>query len=104
MVEQLAVFVGKSPDLVTDEEFRQFFLARHTERRLSRSTATVAIELFVSYWPFAATTSSKPVPVDLPQQRQPCRPILAQPPSSPRPTRHHDWFDNRLYSDLSHAN
>jgi hypothetical protein len=26
-VEQLAVFTGKSPDLVTDEEFRQFFLA-----------------------------------------------------------------------------
>jgi integrase/recombinase XerD len=28
-VEQLAVFTGTSPDLVTDEEFRQFFLARH---------------------------------------------------------------------------
>ncbi len=28
-VEQLAVFTGKSPDLVTDEDFRQFFLALH---------------------------------------------------------------------------
>jgi site-specific recombinase XerD len=46
MVEQLAVFVGKSPDLVTDEEFRQFFLSLHKERGLSRSTATVAIAAF----------------------------------------------------------
>jgi integrase/recombinase XerD len=29
-VEQLAVFTGKSPDLVTEEEFRQFFLALHS--------------------------------------------------------------------------
>src|SRR5215216_2878950 len=28
-VEQLALFTGKSPDLVTDEDFRQFFLALH---------------------------------------------------------------------------
>src|SRR5207247_7392473 len=44
-VEQLVVFVGKSPDLVTDQEFRQFFLALHKERGLSRSTATVAIRV-----------------------------------------------------------
>ena len=29
-VEQLALFTGKSPDLVTEEEFRQFFLALHS--------------------------------------------------------------------------
>src|SRR6266496_1634566 len=28
-VEQLALFTGKSPDLATDEDFRQFFLALH---------------------------------------------------------------------------
>ncbi len=45
-VEQLAVFTGKSPDLVTEEEFRQFFLALHKQRGCSRSTATVAIAAF----------------------------------------------------------
>src|SRR5215216_4331796 len=45
-VEQLALFTGKSPDLVTEEEFRQFFLALHKKRGLSRSTATVAIAAF----------------------------------------------------------
>src|SRR5438034_2706013 len=45
-VEQLAVFTGKSPDLVTEEELRQFFLALHKQRGLSRSTATVAIAAF----------------------------------------------------------
>jgi integrase/recombinase XerD len=46
MVTQLAEFTGKSPDLVTDEEFRQFFLALHQVRGLSRSTATIAIAAF----------------------------------------------------------
>ena len=45
-VEQLAVFTGKSPDLATDEDFRQFFLALHKQRSCSRSTATVAIAAF----------------------------------------------------------
>jgi integrase/recombinase XerD len=45
-VEQLAVFTGTSPDLATDEDFRQFFLALHKQRGLSRSTATAAIAAF----------------------------------------------------------
>jgi integrase/recombinase XerD len=45
-VEQLALFTGKSPDLATDEDFRQFFLALHKQRGCSRSTATVAIAAF----------------------------------------------------------
>jgi hypothetical protein len=45
-VEQLAVFTGKSPDLATDEDFRQFFLALHKQRGLSRSSATLAIAGF----------------------------------------------------------
>ena len=35
-VEQLAVFTGKSPDMATDEDFRQFFLALHKQRGCSR--------------------------------------------------------------------
>jgi integrase/recombinase XerD len=45
-VEQLALFTGTSPDLATDEDFRQFFLALHKRRGCSRSTATVAIAAF----------------------------------------------------------
>jgi integrase/recombinase XerD len=45
-VAQLALFTGTSPDLLTDEEVRQFLLALHTQRGLSRSTATVAIAAF----------------------------------------------------------
>jgi integrase/recombinase XerD len=45
-VVQLAQFYGKSPDLVTDEELRRYFLYLHHERGLSRSNATVAISAF----------------------------------------------------------
>jgi integrase/recombinase XerD len=45
-VQQLAEFAGKSPDQATDEDFRQFFLALHKVRGLSRSSATVAIAAF----------------------------------------------------------
>src|ERR1043165_8673565 len=45
-VELLPLFTGKSPDLATDEDFRQFFLALHKQRGCSRSTATVAIAAF----------------------------------------------------------
>jgi integrase/recombinase XerD len=45
-VEQLTAFSGKPPDLTTDEDFCQFFLALHRVRGLSRSTATVAIAAF----------------------------------------------------------
>jgi integrase/recombinase XerD len=45
-VQHLAEFTGTSPDQVTDEEFRQFFLALHKVRGLSRSSATVAIAAF----------------------------------------------------------
>lgn len=45
-VQQLEAFTGKSPDQTTDEDFRQFFLALHKVRGLSRSSATVAIAAF----------------------------------------------------------
>jgi integrase/recombinase XerD len=41
-LQQLAEFIGKSPDQATDDDFRQFLLVLHTVRGLSRSTATVA--------------------------------------------------------------
>ena|SRR5438874_1951796 len=62
-VEQLAVFTGKSPDLVTEEEFRQFFLALHKQRGLSRSTATVAIALNVSLRAHPPAPLAAPRPV-----------------------------------------
>jgi len=49
-IEQLTAFTGKSPELTTDEEFRQFFLALHRVRGLSRSTATVAIAAFTFFF------------------------------------------------------
>jgi integrase/recombinase XerD len=45
-VQQLAEFIGTSPDQATDEDLRQFFLALHKVRGLSRSSATVAIAAF----------------------------------------------------------
>jgi hypothetical protein len=47
-VAQLAQFYGKSPDLVTDEEFRRYFLYLHNERGLSRHPETLYSLLFRS--------------------------------------------------------
>jgi integrase/recombinase XerD len=49
-VQQLAEFTSKSPDQTTDEDFRQFFLALHNVRGLSRSSATVAIAAFTFFF------------------------------------------------------
>jgi Phage integrase, N-terminal SAM-like domain len=62
-VEQLAVFTGKSADLVTDEDFRQFFLALHKQRGLSRSTATVAIAERVPFRSHPPAPLAAPRPV-----------------------------------------
>ena len=48
-VTQLAVYYGTSPDLVTDEEFRQYFLSLK-QRGRSRSTTTVAISAFTFFF------------------------------------------------------
>lgn len=58
-IERLAAYYGRSPDLITEEELRQYFLYLHHERHVSRSTATVtlcAIKFFVEHtlrrtWP-----------------------------------------------------
>jgi len=62
-VEQLAVFTGKSPDLATDEDFRQFFLALHKQRGCSRSTATVAIAVRVPLRVYPPAPLATPRPV-----------------------------------------
>lgn len=40
-VEKLAVFYDRSPDLLTEEEIRQFFLHLIKEKQLARSTITI---------------------------------------------------------------
>ena len=42
-VRLFAQYVGKSPDRITEEELRHYFLYLHNEKRVSRSTATVAL-------------------------------------------------------------
>ena len=42
-VQHFAQHFGKSPDLITEEELRQYFLYLRNEKRVSRSTATVAL-------------------------------------------------------------
>ncbi len=42
-VYQLAQFVSKSPDLVTEEELRAYFLFLKNEKKVSRSTCTIAL-------------------------------------------------------------
>jgi len=43
VVRQLAEYYGRSPDQITEEELRQYFLYLKNERQASRSTCTVAI-------------------------------------------------------------
>jgi integrase/recombinase XerD len=42
-MQQLAIHYGKSPDLITEEELRQYFLYLKNEKQYSRSTSTVAL-------------------------------------------------------------
>src|SRR6266545_1673861 len=42
-IQQLALYYGKSPDQITEEELRQYFLYLHNEKHVARSTATVAL-------------------------------------------------------------
>ncbi len=42
-VQRFAQHFGKSPDQITEEELRQYFLYLRNERRVARSTATVAL-------------------------------------------------------------
>jgi len=42
-VQQLAIHYGKSPDLLTEEQLRQYFLFLRNEKRAARNTCTVAL-------------------------------------------------------------
>src|ERR1051325_2761194 len=42
-VQQLAEYYGKSPDQITEEELRQYFLYLHNHKHVARSTATPAL-------------------------------------------------------------
>lgn len=42
-VRSLAKHYGKSPDLITEEELRQYFLHLTLEKKVSRATATIAL-------------------------------------------------------------
>jgi integrase/recombinase XerD len=42
-VRQLALHFGKSPDVLTDEDLRQYFLYLRNEKQASRSSCTVAL-------------------------------------------------------------
>ena len=42
-VEQLAKYYGKSPDLLNEEEIRQYFLYLKNEKKASRSSVTIAL-------------------------------------------------------------
>lgn len=42
-VRQLAEHYGVSPDQLSEEELRQYFLFLHTEKRLSRASCTIAL-------------------------------------------------------------
>lgn len=42
-VRQLAEHYGVSPDQLSDEELRQYFVFLHTEKRLSRASCTIAL-------------------------------------------------------------
>lgn len=42
-IQRLALYYHKSPDQITDEELRQYFLYLHHEKHIARSTATVVL-------------------------------------------------------------
>lgn len=42
-VRQLAVYYGKSPDQISEEELRSYFLYLKNEKKASRSACTVAL-------------------------------------------------------------
>lgn len=78
-VRQLAEHYGKSPDCITEEELRQYFLYLKNEKQASRSTCTIAlygIKFFYEHtlqrdWPildFVRPPKEKKLPVVLSRQ------------------------------------
>jgi integrase/recombinase XerD len=82
-VRQLAEYYGKSPDRVSEEELRQYFLYLKNEKHASRSTCTLAlcgIKFFYEYtlhrdWPtlsFVRPARERKLPVVL-SRKEVCR-------------------------------
>src|SRR4029450_13396253 len=67
-IQQFARYYGKSPDQITEEELRQYFLYLHNQKHVSRSTATVilcGIKFFVEHtlrrpWPILELLRPRP--------------------------------------------
>src|SRR5258708_33971373 len=49
-IQRLALHYHKSPDQITDEELRQYFLYLHHEKHLARSTTTVVLAALKFFW------------------------------------------------------
>jgi integrase/recombinase XerD len=72
-VQQLAIHYGKSPELITEDELRQYFLFLCNEKRLAPNTTNVAlngIKFFYTYtlqrpWPLRDLLRP-PIPKKLP--------------------------------------
>ena len=72
-VQQLALHYGKSPDLITEDQLRQYFLFLCNDKRLAPNTTNVAlngIKFFYTYtlqrpWPFRDLIRP-PIPKKLP--------------------------------------
>src|SRR5919204_2436955 len=72
-VQQLALYYGKSPDLLSEEELRQYFLYLRNEKQLAPNTTNVAlngIKFFYTYtlhrpWPLRDLIRP-PIPNKLP--------------------------------------
>ncbi len=78
-VRQLAEHYGKSPDVITEEELRQYFLYLKNEKQVSRSTSTIALCAIKSLFEHTLqrqwatlTLVSAPVPAT-PWPWRPCR-------------------------------
>ena len=72
-VQQLAVHYGKSPDRITEEQLRQYFLYLQNEKRLAPNTVNLALNAvkflytytLVRPWPFRDLIRP-PLPLKLP--------------------------------------
>ena len=72
-VRQLSEFFGKSPDLLSPEELRQYFLHRKTEKKRARQTSTQAICALKLFW---EKTLRRPWPAGHPATSTPAVPAV----------------------------
>jgi len=46
-IRRMAEYYGKSPDIITEEELRQYFLYLTYEKQVGRSTCTITLWVFL---------------------------------------------------------